>query len=111
MKKSTNLESGFLLLYDWLPAIQDLDGDGVKELLLALIDRQKNGTPFPEFQNRQAYIYAKMIEPTIKRRLAGQVGGNLKGTMVDTKVDTTIDTMVASRAKQSRAELSKAEQS
>ena len=111
MKKSTNLESGFLLLYDWLPAIQDLDGDGVKELLLALIDRQKNGTPFSEFQNRQAYIYAKMIEPTIKRRLAGQVGGNLKGTMVDTKVDPTIDTMVASRAKQSRDKQSVAKQS
>ena len=75
MSKGANLESGFPLLYDWLPAIQDLDGEGVKELLLALIDRQKNGTPFSEFQNRQAYIYAQMIEPTIKRRLDGQTAG------------------------------------
>lgn len=111
MSKGTNLESGFLLLYDWLPAIQDLDGNGVKELLLALIERQKNGTDFPEFQNCQAYIYAKMIEPTIKRRIDGQGGGNKsKESRQGTTVGTGGGTTVASRVQQSRDKQSIAKQ-
>lgn len=110
MSKGSNLENGFLILYDWLPALQDLDGESLKELLLALIERQRSGTEFPKFDNRQVYIYAKMIEPTIKRRLYGQEGGN-KGkvgtTIVPTK-DTTIVPTEPSRAKQSRDKISEA---
>lgn len=69
----TNLDSGFLILYDWLPALRSLDGDELKNLLFALIEHQKNGAPLPDFENPLTAIFAQMIAPTIKRRLDGLV--------------------------------------
>lgn len=83
--KKTNLDSGFLLLYDWLPAFASLDSDGVKELLFALVERQRNKTPFPDFQNPLVKVFADMIEPTIVRRIQGQeYGTNNKTPQKDT---------------------------
>ena len=70
-----NLEKGFLFLYDWLPAIESLPAKDVKELLLALINLQRSGIPLPMFPNKKVETYAKMIEPSIQRRLNGQRGG------------------------------------
>lgn len=67
-----NLEKGFLVLYDWLPAIETLPAKDLKTLILALINLQKNGIPLPHFTNKKAEVYAQMIEPTIRRRLEGK---------------------------------------
>ena len=75
MPKKTNLSLGFLLLYDWLPAIYELPAKEVKALLIALIERQREGTPLPTFKNKMTNSFARMIEPVIKRRLDGQAGG------------------------------------
>ena len=118
MGKTTNLDSGFLLLYDWLPAIRSLDGEGVKELLLALIARQREGTAFPTFQNAQVEIYARMIEPTIQRRLVGLSNRMSKSdeeactqpcTQPYTQPCLGVSRAEQSTAEQSRAELSIAE--
>ena len=71
MAKKTNLESGFLFLYDWLPAFESLPAKEVKALLLALIARQRENAPLPPFKNPLTANYARMIEPCIKRRLDG----------------------------------------
>ena len=107
--KNANLSNGFLFMYDWLPALNVLSGDEVKILLLALIDRQRNGTPFPKFESELVQVFANMIEPTIERRINGSKGGYKANS--DTNVDTTIDTTVVSdivtnapsKAKQSKA--------
>ena len=75
MPKKTNLNLGFLLLYDWLPAIYELPAKEVKALLIALIERQRDGKPLPIFKNRMTNSFAMMIEPVIKRRLDGQASG------------------------------------
>ena len=71
MKKKTNLESGFLFLYDWLPALELLPAKEVKALLLALIARQREDKAFPAFRNPLTDSFARMIEPVICRRLEG----------------------------------------
>ena len=73
--EKTNLERGFLVLYDWVPVFQYLPGKEGKKLLLALIERQRDGTPMPLFSNSETSIFAMMIEPCIERRLAGSKGG------------------------------------
>ena len=72
----TNLDSGFLILYDWLPAFNSLSGDELKGLLFALIEYQRNGTPLPNFDDPITAIFAQMIAPTIKRRLDGLVSAS-----------------------------------
>ena len=100
MAKS-NLNSGFLISYDWLPALESLTGDDYKALLSALIKRQKDGTPLPKFENNLVNIFAQMIEPSIKRRLYGQEGGNKANE------GTTIDTTKGSKVNQSKVEKSR----
>lgn len=87
-----NLEAGFLILNEWIPAFRSLTGDECKELLFALIDRQQKGIPVPRYDG-QLGIYAQMIEPTIKRRLDGQKGGR-KGTTQVPIQGTTIGTAI-----------------
>ena len=83
MKKKTNLESGFLFLYDWLPALELLPAKETKALLLALIARQREGKALPAFRNPLTDSFARMIEPVICRRLEGamwaQKGQDPKG--------------------------------
>ena len=117
--KKANLSNGFLFMYDWLPALNILSGDEVKTLFLALIDRQRNGTPFPEFESELVQVFANMIEPTIERRINGSKGGykansdNKPNTNIDTTVVSNIVTDIPSKAKQSKAKakqnISKAE--
>lgn len=91
-KYNANLSSGFLISYDWLPALESLSADDLQSLILALIKRQKDGEPLPKFSNPTVGIYAKMIEPTIKRRLDGQSGGRKsKGTTQDTTVGSKVE--------------------
>lgn len=71
MKKKTNLESGFLFLYDWMPVLETLPAKEVKTLLLALIARQRENQPLPSFRNPLTDSFARMIEPVIRRRLEG----------------------------------------
>ena len=91
MGKSSSLNSGFLILYDWLPALEMLDGDDFKKLLMALIRLQREGIPLPDFDNQIVEVFAKMIAPVIKRRIDGQVGGN-KAQEVPTQVPTQVPT-------------------
>lgn len=84
-----NLEAGFLILNEWLPALRSLSGDECKELLFALVDRQQRGTPIPAFDGYMG-VFAQMIEPVIQRRLDGHKGGK-KGTSGGTaKVPTQV---------------------
>ena len=117
---SIKLDSGFLLLYDWLPAFETLPGDEFKELFLALVHFQRDRTPIPTFKSPLCNIFAQMIEPSISRRLAGQcsnkkselnVEGTVDGTVDGTVGDTVDGTVHPSRAEQKKAEHKKAEHS
>lgn len=107
-----NLDNGFLLLYDWLPVLEDLSGESVKELLLALIEKQRNNAPMPQFSDPRCAIYYRIISPTIERRLAGQKGAQEakkraeKDTTPVPTPGTPSGTTVPSRAEQSKAEQS-----
>lgn len=109
MATSYNLNSGFLVSYDWLPALESLSGDDYKELLTALIHLQRDGTALPEFRNPLCNIFAAMISPTIKRRVDGQRGGTKKDASQsrdrDTPVDTPVDTTVASKVEKSKVNI------
>ena len=70
-----NLKNGFLLMYDWWPILENLPADCFKELMVALVERQRYGAPMPEFSDLRCELYYRVIEPTIERRLAGQKGG------------------------------------
>ena len=130
-----NLEFGFLVSYDWLEALRSLGGEDFKTLLLALIDRQREGVELPHFENPMVRVFASMIEPTIVRRLKGSEYGKRKGrtqnkneslpeathedtredthegTHEDTHEDTLEGTLQPSKAKQSKAELTLAKRS
>ena len=67
-----NLKSGFLLMYDWWPILENLPADCFKELMVALVERQRYGTPMPQFSDLRCELYFRVIEPTIERRLDGQ---------------------------------------
>ena len=71
MKKKTNLESGFLFLYDWMPLLDRLPAKELKALLVALIALQREEIPLPTFKNPLTDSFARMIEPVIRRRLEG----------------------------------------
>ena len=122
--KRSHIEIGFLLLYDWLPALKKLPLEDAARLMFAMIDRQQNGTPFPAFENDLAATFAAMIEPSIKRRLDGSASG--KRGAVKTKSATACATAPATppvtgpvtppvtppvHLKQSKAKQSKAKQS
>jgi hypothetical protein len=97
----SNLNSGFLLLYDWLPALESLSGDEYKELVSALIRYQRDGTELPPFENPIVNVFAAMIAPTIQRRLNGQKGGKNE-VMRSRDCITSGDTIEASKAEISR---------
>ena len=98
MAKS-NLDSGFLILYDWLPAFRSLSGDELKELLFALIDNQKDGTPLPTFDDPHTAIFAQMIAPTIKRRLDGLASATKTSKPVAAKASSKPKAKTAEPAK------------
>lgn len=62
-----NNEKGFLLFYDWLPALETLSAKDFKTFLLALIRYQRDGTPVPEISCKVKTI-ASFILPQIDRR-------------------------------------------
>ncbi len=100
-----NLGNGFLILYDWLPMLEDLSAEGLKELLFALIDRQRNGASEPQFTNPRSELYFHVIQPTIERRLAGQRGGQKthgNGDVIGGRVGTRVVATEASKAEQSK---------
>ena len=70
-----SLEHGFLLMCDWWPILENLPADCFKELMVALVERQRYGTPMPQFSDLRCELYFRVIEPTIERRLDGQKGG------------------------------------
>lgn len=117
MSKTYELSKGFLLLYDWLPALKQLPDDKAMEFLYALIDRQREGTPLPVFDTEIANTFAQMIEPSIIRRLDGAKGGRKakenasKDTTPHTTVVPTPHTALPSRAEQSKEKQSKEKQS
>ena len=101
MSKRMNLESGFLFLYDWLPVLEGLSGKEFKALFLALVARQRDGTPLPPFRNATTALYARMIEPCIARRLHAAHArklahqGDADGTESSTGTSTGVSTFSA----------------
>ena len=63
---------GFLFLYDWYPLLKALSPQGAQELMLALMDRQRYGTPMPQFTDPMSEVFFRTIEPSIERRLGEQ---------------------------------------
>ena len=120
-----NLEFGFLVSYDWMEALRSLGGEDFKTLLLALIDRQRDGVALPHFENPMVGVFASMIEPTIVRRLKGcENAKSKKTTNAEIAAETVPETLPqgipqgtlevcleASKAKQSKAERTLAKRS
>ena len=115
MARNFNLKSGFLYLYDWIGALNDLPDEDFGALVKALILRQLCGTPIPSFSNQLATVYARMIEPSIKRRLEGAAAAEQaylsRQKKAAEKGRTAKAPSSASEAKQSGAELSEENQS
>lgn len=72
MANSSQLNRGFLFLYDWYPVLETLPAKELKKLLLALVAYQRDQTPLPLFHNPLTASYAAIIAPCIKRRIEGQ---------------------------------------
>ena len=66
-----NLDCGFLIMYDWWDAFEELSNEDFRELLTALVAYQRNGTAIPRFESEQCRFAVKMIQPFIKKRLDG----------------------------------------
>lgn len=107
MAKAT-LDSGFLISYDWWAAFESLEADDFRAFLVALVERQRDGKPLPTFENPQLNIYARMIEPTIKRRIDGRIGADITNSGAGS--GTGSGTGSGSKVKKSRVEKSKVEQ-
>ena len=107
MNGKYNLGAGFLFLYDWLPALKALSNEELGAFFRALIARQRENIPFPEFENFTANILAEMIEPTIKRRLEGQKAGLKSKEQASKKLPPEVPPPL-SRAKRSKAKESEA---
>ena len=71
----TKLDTGFLILNDWIPILRELSAVDLKKLLFALIDYQREGVPMPEFSRNSTQMVAKMLGGAVKRRVASAVGG------------------------------------
>lgn len=119
MARKTNLDSGFLFLYDWLPMMDMLPPKEFKALLLALIERQRENKALPTFKSPLTDSFARIIEPTIRRRLEGadankrapkEADGSEVGYTHGSEVGYTLAS-TPSTAEQSEAEKSEAKQS
>ena len=66
-----NLDSGFLILYDWLPLFGALNNKEYRQLMDALIKRQRENAPLPAFKSPIVNSIAHTIEAVIERRLEG----------------------------------------
>ena len=76
-----NISNGFLIFYDWLPALENLSYKDFKTFLMALMYYQKDGTPLPEF-SKPIKTIATFIVPQIDRRIfcsdIGKLGAKAK---------------------------------
>ena len=66
------LEAGFLVMYEWVPFMENLSAETFKEFFEAMIRRQRDGVPFPEFEDKYLNCFVPVVETTIQRRLSGQ---------------------------------------
>ena len=71
----TTIDTGFLILSDWIGILRELPATDLKRLLFALIDYQRAGVPMPEFSKKSTQMVAKMLGSAVKRRMAGAAGG------------------------------------
>lgn len=62
-----NKDKGFLFFYDWMPAFESLNPKDFKDMIIAMCNYQKDGTPPPEFSNKAKAI-ATFVFPHIDRR-------------------------------------------
>ena len=88
MKKRINLDSGFLILYDWLPLLNTLSNKDYRLLMDALIARQRENKPLPTFQRPLVNSIAYTIEAVIKRRLEGAAWAQKGQTEAESSEDT-----------------------
>ena len=61
------MDKGFLIFYDWMPALEGLTPKDFKTLMTAIWRYQEFGTPPPEFPNKVKAI-SLFIFPQIDRR-------------------------------------------
>ena len=106
MATSYKLDGGFLISYDWLPALESLSGEDYKALLTALIHLQEDGEALPQFENPMLNIFAAMIAPNIKRRLDAQRGGRAKSESQSRDRVATVDTTVRNKEKKRKENIS-----
>ena len=66
------MEAGFLVMYEWVPFMENLSAESFKEFFSAMIRRQRDGVPFPEFKDKYLNFFVPVVEATIQRRIAGQ---------------------------------------
>jgi hypothetical protein len=87
---ANNLDSGFLILYEWLPMLEGLGYREFKSVLMALINMQINcddiGAVSAQYQRaigavatQKAKAIVQTIGAVIERRIQGKVGG-IKGS-------------------------------
>ena len=108
MNKKTNVDFGFLLLREWLPVLEMLSAREFKTLVLGMMYKQFENRPMPEFRNAATSNIARLLEPTIERRLIGAAwakkGLEAKGTPMGEGEGEPIHLAEQSEAKQSVAE-------
>lgn len=65
---------GVLFNYEWIEVCKDLPPDDFKQLFFAIVDYQKNGTPFPVFTGTLKII-STLIFPCVQNRVESAILG------------------------------------
>ena len=114
MNKKTNVDFGFLFLREWLPVLETLSAKDFKTMVLGMMYKQFENRPMPEFRSAATNNIARLLEPTIDRRLAGAAfakkGAEAKGAPMGVGEGEPIHLAKQSEAKHSEAERILAEQ-
>ncbi len=79
-----NKVDGLLFFFDWLPAFEELSGDDVKALLIAMVKFRRDRTEPPQFQGN-ARIAASFIFPAIERSMRNAGNGRQGGRRTQDK--------------------------
>ena len=72
-----NTEKGMLLFYDWIEALKCLNSEDFKQMLLAMVEYHRDGTPPPEFESEGAKMISHFVFPQL-RRLRESIEGKAK---------------------------------
>lgn len=109
MNKKTSIHFGFLLLKEWLPVLEPMSAKDFKALVLGMMYKQFENRPMPTFHNVATNNIARLIEPTIDRRLKGAAwakkGAEAHGTPIRVPTPPPIHLSEAERSEAQRSEI------